>query len=238
MIEAATGYICPRCAGKDRASIPVAAGHRATRPLGVALLAAPSLVLAIVMVLQGGAAGGSTEIARQLALFGPAVAFGEWWRLITSNFLHYGLVHLALNMYGLFILGGGLEHRLGTVRLLLLAFVAMAFDGLAVILFQPDALTAGFSGVVFGLIAAAVLLERRRGTTSLMGSFPGRWLLLGIFTSFIPGVSIAGHLGGAIGGAAAAWILFATDRHDRRRNGNIAATALGLAAFGLALVFA
>lgn len=134
---------------------------------------------------------------------------GSWYRLVTSGFLHYGVIHIALNMYFLYTLGPLLEAPLGRVRFLLLYLASLLGGSLGVILLQPGSLAAGASGAVFGLMAAASVGLWRRGVNPLSTNI-GRVLLLNLVLTFmVSGISIGGHLGGAAAGALCATVMLA-----------------------------
>lgn len=210
MITAAVGFQCPEC---------VAEGRRRTRqwstasPIRVtqALVVINAVIWLAVAVYAGDLSiwgGRITEIHRDFALLGRDVDNGEYWRLFTSAFLHYGLFHLAMNMIVLVWLGRLLEPAIGGPRLLLLYAVALCGGALGALLVEPNGLTAGASGAVFGLAGATVVAERASGR---------RWqdsgilifLVLNIVISlFVPRISLGGHMGGLIMGAIAALILW------------------------------
>ena len=132
-----------------------------------------------------------------------------WYRLITSGFLHFGLLHLAFNMYFLYVLGRMLEPALGRVEYLLLYLASLLAGSLGVLLFDSGGITAGASGAVFGLLAAATVGLWRRGINPFSTGI-GATLILNLFITFaIPGISIGGHLGGAIGGAICGLVMLA-----------------------------
>ncbi len=138
---------------------------------------------------------------------GPAVADGEWYRMITGGFLHASVIHVAFNMYLLWILGSALERYAGPGRFLAIYFTAILWGSAGALVMSPNALTVGASGGVFGLMAALYLLERQRGV-ALLGSTVGMLLLLNLVITFvIPGISVGGHVGGIVGGAAAGFVL-------------------------------
>jgi membrane associated rhomboid family serine protease len=133
----------------------------------------------------------------------------EWWRLITSAFLHYGPLHLAMNMYSLWLIGTLLEQSLGAARYLAIYLVSglAGAAGALVIgsrseLFDPgpSTPTVGASGAIFGILGAAIVLERQR--TYVLGGSAVTLLALNLaFTFAVPNISIGGHVGGLIGGA-------------------------------------
>ena len=132
-----------------------------------------------------------------------------WYRLVTSGFLHFGILHLAFNMYFLYVLGPMLEPALGRVNYLLLYAASLLGGSFGVILFDSGGITAGASGAVFGLLAAATVGLWRRGVNPFSTGL-GATLLLNLFITFaIPGISIGGHIGGAIAGAICGAVMLA-----------------------------
>ncbi|MFV0308304.1 MAG: rhomboid family intramembrane serine protease [Desertimonas sp.] len=132
---------------------------------------------------------------------------GQWYRMVTSGFLHFGVIHLAFNMLLLFQLGQLLEPAVGRVRFLLLYFASMLAGSAGAMLLQPDAFHGGASGAVFGLMGAAAVAMHRRGV-NIFSTGLGTTLLLNLILTFsISGISIGGHLGGVIGGTAAGWFM-------------------------------
>ena len=153
------------------------------------------------------------------------VAHGEWWRLLTAAFLHYGPIHLALNMMALWLFGPALESALGAVRFLLLYLVSGLAGSAGVLLLSPDAVTVGASGAIFGLFGAILVLERQ-GTPIFAGSVIPLLVINFAFTLFVPGISIGGHVGGFVGGALAILVL---SRFGRRRVVHARSDLLGYA---------
>jgi membrane associated rhomboid family serine protease len=145
----------------------------------------------------------------------PGIADGGWYRLVTAMFIHYGIIHLALNMWALWILGRQLEAALGRTRFLALYLVAGIGGNVASYLFEGG-LAAGASTALFGLFAAFAIVVRRLGG-SLAGILP--LLAINLYLTFvIPGISIAGHIGGLITGAiVAAGLAYAPRNQYRTR---------------------
>ena len=151
--------------------------------------------------------GGNSRLAVDLGLFGPFVADGQWYRIITAAFVHAGIIHLLFNMIVLWWLGGALERYAGTTRMGLIFLTSIVWGSAGALLLDPMALTVGASGGIYGLMAALLVLERQQGI-ALLGSGLGIFLLLNLALSFvIPGISIGGHLGGIAGGLLAALVL-------------------------------
>jgi membrane associated rhomboid family serine protease len=133
----------------------------------------------------------------------------EWYRLITSGFLHYGIIHLAFNMYILFILGNMLEPQLGRIKFLSIYLASMLGGSAGALLLQPNGLAAGASGAVFGLLGAAAVGMWHQGINPFRTGV-GRLLLINLaFTFFWPNISVGGHLGGVIAGAICAFFMMA-----------------------------
>jgi membrane associated rhomboid family serine protease len=133
----------------------------------------------------------------------------EWYRLVSSGFLHFGFLHIALNMFLLFQLGQMLEPLLGRVRFALLYAAALLGGSAGVMLLNqnPLELHGGASGAVFGLMGAAAVILFQRGINPLTTGL-GMTLILNLIITFnIPGISIGGHVGGLVAGAAAAWFM-------------------------------
>jgi membrane associated rhomboid family serine protease len=232
MTPTPVGMRCPDCA---RQKTPV----RTMRSMTADPVATYGLIAINVLLFVGATAGGSSlsggprgSVARDLALWGPAIEpGGEYWRLVTSGFMHAGLLHLAFNMYALYWLGSMLEPALGRARFLGLYFASLLCGSLGVLVLSPGAVTVGASGAVFGLMAAAFVLQRLRGVDP-MASGLGPVILLNLaFTFFIPGISIGGHIGGLIGGAA---MGYAIEILARRRRGAVALPVFACAVVALA----
>ncbi len=164
------------------------------------LLVAANVVVYLITVAQGAGLndpGGSLFF--KWALFGPAVNNGDWWRLITSAFLHGSVLHILFNMLALWWLGAPVELALGRLRYLGLYFVSGLAGAAGALVANPNSITVGASGAIFGLLGAGLILEWQA-----TGSLAGNYLMLiviNIAISFaVPGISIGGHLGGLIGG--------------------------------------
>jgi membrane associated rhomboid family serine protease len=211
---AAVGLKCPDCAGGPAPGSPGAlvrdlnvAKRTGGAPVTVGIIGL-CVAIAVIELAQGVTiSGANAGIALDLGLFGPAVADGQWYRIITSAFVHAGLIHLLFNMIVLWWLGGALERYAGSMRFGSIYLASVVWGAAGALLFAPNALTVGASGGVYGLMAALLVLERQQGI-SLLGSSVGVFLLLNLAITFIiPGISIGGHLGGLLGGFLAAVVL-------------------------------
>lgn len=244
MQTASVGFHCPECAHGGRQKVYTRANwsDALRRPVvAQALVAANAAVFAAGLADSAtNAVAGRGGFAVDGGLFGPAVADGEWYRIVTSGFLHAGLMHLLFNMLALWNLGTVLEPALGRARFALVYAVSLLTGSLGVLVLSPDSLTVGASGAVFGLMGALVIAQRARGIdpwSSGLGSVLGINLL---FTFAIPGISIGGHLGGLLGGLLAGWLLLDVGPRTLRAPwAPVALTgAVGVAAFVGGLVVA
>jgi membrane associated rhomboid family serine protease len=219
-----------------------------TAPLTVALIAVNVFVYVlqarssnVIVLMDSGTTGGSQPVQGSIdgdyGLWGPMVSSGEWWRLITGGFLHVSVIHIGSNMLALFFLGRALEPALGWLRVGVIYFVSLAAGSLGVMILEPDALSMGASGAIFGLMGAFVIFARSRGI-SIMQTGIGPVILLNLAITFtIPGISIGGHLGGLAGGAAIAALVVELDQNRRFRGDHRWLLAgVGLAAFVVLLV--
>jgi membrane associated rhomboid family serine protease len=147
------------------------------------------------------------------AVWQPAVAAGEWWRLVTSAFLHLGLLHLAFNMYVLWLFGPILEQLYGHLEYLVLYLLCALGGSVLTILAAPDVPAAGASGAIFGLLGLGFMVSRRRHLVlgpqaRAILSRVGTLLVLNLVITFtIPRISVTGHLGGMLVGVAIGLLL-------------------------------
>ena len=135
------------------------------------------------------------------------VHLGEWWRLITAAFLHIGPLHLVLNMLALLVFGSEMERMLGRWRFLTLYLVSALGGATAIQLFgAPATPVAGASTAIYGLLGglAVVMIVRRQDLRGLL-----TLLAINLFISFLPGVSLIGHIGGLLAGMLTAGVLVA-----------------------------
>jgi membrane associated rhomboid family serine protease len=126
---------------------------------------------------------------------------GQWWRLITAGFIHFGIAHIAFNMFALYLIGNALEPAIGPWRFSAIYFAALLTGSLGAMLLDPLVYTGGASGAVFGVGAAATVAMTRRGVRFWDTGFGPLLLINFAFGFFLTEVSIGAHLGGMIGGA-------------------------------------
>jgi rhomboid protease GluP len=146
--------------------------------------------------------------------FGPLTFSGQWWRLVTSMFVHFGIIHIALNMWCLWNLGRAAEQLLGRFSYLLAYFVTGIFGSIASLYWHPQAAGAGASGAIFGLAGVLVSFVYLKKTpahlqinSKMLGSL-GTFVVYNlIFGAAIPGISNAAHIGGLVMGLAVGALL-------------------------------
>ena len=127
------------------------------------------------------------------------LAHGEWWRLITAAFLHYGPIHLGLNMLALWWLGPPVEAALGRARYLVLYLAAGLAGSAGALILNPNSVTLGASGAIFGILGALLILEYQV-TGSLMGQAMTLIVINIAFSFAVSNISVGGHIGGLIAG--------------------------------------
>ena len=207
MTYAPVGIRCPDHAGQLQSTQRLTQGMRRASLEGTGAVVTKALIginvgiYLLELALGGDVTGTNNRIYTDGVLYGPAVAAGDWWRLFTPMFLHYGPIHLGMNMLALWWFGAAVEEALGRGRYLLLYLVSGLAGSAGALFFAPESLTVGASGAIFGILGAAFVLERQR--TYVLGGGAMSIIVLNLaFTLFIPGISIGGHLGGLAGGAA------------------------------------
>jgi membrane associated rhomboid family serine protease len=221
MTPTPVGMRCPECARqKTKVTRGAVAPGRYDAPATYVLIALN--VAAYLAEIGGGGGGlspgGGSSILLDFGLFGPFVAEGEWYRLLTSGFLHANLIHIGFNMFALFFLGRILEPGIGTARFVALYLASLFAGSSGALLLDPDSLTIGASGAVFGIFGATFVMARQRGMEGLASSI-GIVLLLNLAITFgRPEISIGGHLGGLAAGLLCALVIVAGERGTLGRN--------------------
>jgi membrane associated rhomboid family serine protease len=254
MNPASVGHQCPECVSEGRKTQRQArtvfggtrTGAHGYATIGLIVANCVVMLLSVLSAKNGGNAlfggvfGSSTPLTGHTAVIGegfysngqPApygVADGEYYRLITAMFTHYGLLHLALNMYSLWILGRPLEALFGPWRFLAVYLVCGLGGNVAAYVFSPSAASAGASTAIFGLFGVYIFVLRRLNL-SIQAIMPVIVLNL-VFTLFGGGsVSIPGHLGGFATGLAVGYGLakIPQERRTQWQTGLIVGTVLVL----------
>lgn len=149
------------------------------------------------------------------ALIPALVAQGEWWRLISSVFLHSGIAHLGFNMLSLYFLGAFTEATFGRSRFFALYLLSGISGGLAYLYFGGfDQAAVGASGAIFGLLGGVLGYALRRRTFSWQNPVIRQLLILlalNLYLGFsIPNISNTAHIGGLAGGFVFGWLMAPT----------------------------
>ena len=232
MTPTPVGMRCPECA-QQKTKVRTAAQIRARGGTSDIPVTMGLIIVNVVMYLleiatgSGGLNGANGDVVINLALIGEGlkagpggvpeligVAHGEYWRLVTGGFLHASIIHIAFNMYLLYILGRLLEPAIGSVRFSVIYGTSLLAGSFGALLLEPHAVTVGASGAIFGLMGAAFFEMRHRGMNPFetgIGFLIVINLGLGLFLN---NISIGGHLGGLVGGALA---IMAFQYGDRMR---------------------
>jgi membrane associated rhomboid family serine protease len=250
MTMAPVGIRCPEHSGKAQGvqrvtrGVQRAAFEGAGAKVTKALIGINVAVYIAELATGGGVNGTGSAIYEKGVLIARAidsqghlvgVAEGEYWRLLTAAFLHYGAFHLLLNMLGLYWFGSLLERRIGSGRFLLIYVVSGLAGSAGALVLDPLKPTVGASGAIFGILGAGLVLERQRDYV-FGGSALGVIVANLVLTFAWPNISIGGHIGGLIGGAAAILALSRLGRgHAAYGRAGVAGIA-GIVAVGLVSV--
>lgn len=220
------------CVGKaahsTRRGTTVAGAEVGGRPVVVPTLVALNLAVFVWTVVQARSLlnNDASELYDAWTLTPVLVADGEWWRLLTAGFLHYGPIHIAFNMLALWVLGRDMETVLGRGRFLAVYAISLLGSSAAVMLLAaPEGSVAGASGAVFGLMGGlAVVLRRMRVPAGqVIGLIVVNVVISFVFIQFL---SVQGHIGGLVVGAAAtAGLVYAPTQN---RNAVQAGALVGL----------
>jgi rhomboid protease GluP len=165
----------------------------------------------------GGFSGidGNTLIAFG-AKFGPAIAAGQWWRLVTAGFLHGGMLHILMNSWVLFDLAPQVEEAYGASRMWVIYFVSTVGGFYLSNLWSPKSPSVGASAALCGLIGAMIALGVTHHSAAVGAAIRStyiRWAIYILVFSLLPSVDMAAHVGGGIAGFAVAY-LAGTPRYE------------------------
>jgi membrane associated rhomboid family serine protease len=214
MTPTPVGMRCPECS-RQRTRV------QRMRPGGETPTATQAIIAINVLVYLAEIASGSGfgsvtgTVYEKGALFGPLVADGhEYWRIVTSGFLHASFFHIAFNMYFIWMIGRSLEPALGSTRFVAAYATALLCGSFGVLLLEPNSVAVGASGAAFGLLGTLMVEARSRGINLWSTGLLQIALLNFAFTFLYPGIAIGAHVGGFIGGLVVGVVY---DQADRRR---------------------
>jgi membrane associated rhomboid family serine protease len=238
MVSASVGFQCPECVAEGNRGVRQARTTFGGRVHGDTAVVTKALIAINVAVFLLALAGGEPFVRRfALIAFDPiggdGVAQGGWYRLLTSTFLHQQVLHIGLNMFALWMFGPPLEALLGRARFLGLYLLCGLAGSAVSYAFNPPVIAGlGASGAIFGLVGAAVVVNRqmRSNITGLLV-----YLAILLLPGFlIPGIDWRAHLGGLVTGLVLG-LVFAYAPRAHRAAYHLAA-GVGLAAVVVVLV--
>jgi len=248
MIQASVGFHCPECAasGKQRVYTARNIGPTARDAIATYVLIAINVAVFLYGVLRqpssfmsgsttllndgGLTAGGLLRTSTGIHPIG--VDAGQWWRIISSGFLHFGIIHIGFNMFALYVLGPPVERAVGKLGLVTIYTSALLAGSLGGLLVSPNSLGAGASGAIFGLMGALLAGQKAAGINLAEGGLLPIVGLNLLITFAIPNISIGAHLGGLVGGAIAGAAVFYGPRYAKGKVvPNLAGAAVGLVSF-------
>ncbi len=219
MHQASVGFHCPECVKQSGQRVYTARtmATGSTPTVTMVLLAVNVATYVFSGLLGGSLNRPSADFTRDWGLIGRGfdgstgtlvgVAEGEWYRLVTGGFLHGSLLHLAFNMFALWILGRQLEPAVGRLNYAAVYVASLLAGSLGVMVLDPGQITVGASGAVFGLFGFALIAQWARGINPMDTGLGGIIIINLVYTIAVPGISVGGHVGGLIGGAVAGVLL-------------------------------
>lgn len=249
MTQATVGFHCPEClparshpggaAAQPKIRTVIPGRWVDTRPRATQAFIGLSLIGFLYSLVTGGSPMDASDravvdgslYARALDPLADGIRLvgvdaGEYYRLVTSGFLHDGFIHLGFNLYALWILGTLLEHMLARPRFVALYLVSMLGGSFGVLLLSPNQPTLGASGAVFGLMGAMVFAQRTVGISVWRTPLMPVLALNLALTFMIPSVSVGGHLGGLLTGVGIGWLFIALARRRVPDWGAVAVSAV------------
>jgi membrane associated rhomboid family serine protease len=233
MTPTSVGMRCPDCAG-ERTKVRRLHGRGATatyaRPMNpydprtwsiTQLLIVINVIVFLWEVVDGVTLGGTDTgwVYFHGVLFGPYMSHGyhQYWRLLTSGFLHASIIHIGFNMLSLWFVGRALEPAIGKAYFAAIYFTALLAGSFGALLLTPGSPTLGASGAIFGIFGALIMVARARRIPLWQSGLLPILLFNFIYTLTIADVSVGGHLFGCVSGFVTGWFLTEHgEKHDRK----------------------
>ena len=241
MTTSPVGMRCPECA---RHTTPVRT-IRQVRPTGYQVTLAVIAINVAAFLGEGGGAftftgspGSSWLLSHGWLAAYYIKVHHDYWRLLTSGFLHADLLHILSNMYVLYWVGRLLEPAIGRARFIGTYFAGLCAGSYGVIIASPNVVTIGASGAIFGLLGAAFTEAQRRGVDQVRNQLVILIVFNLILTLSLPGISIGAHVGGLIGGGLATLGFNQGDRMRSQAVGWAACIAIIVVSIGAAIYLA
>jgi membrane associated rhomboid family serine protease len=255
MTPTPVGMRCPECMNQRTRVVRNPTGTPTALSLGgfpaTVVLIAINVIVYLVEIAKGsGGLGelGINTVYEMGGLWGPAVhEGGDWWRIITSGFVHVSIFHIGFNMLLLYFMGRLLEPAIGTLRFTVLYFVSLLAGSFCALWFSPDTVSAGASGAIFGVLGATFVIARGRQLEAIAGQIGILIVINLVFTFADRGISVGAHVGGLVAGVLCGLLIVAGEqgRYGRGLDAKSrlavelsAMVALGILSFVLALAVA
>jgi membrane associated rhomboid family serine protease len=240
MTSTTVGMRCPECA-KQRTRVVRPRAMSASAPIATQAIVAINALVYLAELFTGSGFGGvGGTVYEKGALFGPLVQYqDEYWRLVTSGFLHASFLHVLLNMIFVWFIGRSLEPAIGTGRFVVAYGASLLCGSLGVLLLEPNSVAVGASGAAFGLMGALIVEARSRGIDLWATGLIQIALFNFAFTFIGANIAVGAHLGGFAGGILVGVIYDQCDRRRLPREVSLAAgVVLGIVAFVASLAVA
>ncbi|HWH19375.1 MAG TPA: rhomboid family intramembrane serine protease, partial [Solirubrobacterales bacterium] len=221
MTPTPVGMRCPECANqrtrvvRNPTGTPTGAAAFQAFPATMILIAINVVVYLIEIAHSKGGLGSMSaqDIYDMGGLFGPAVSEGgDWWRIITSGFVHVSIFHIGFNMLLLYFMGRLLEPAIGTLRFVVLYFACLIAGSFVALWFSPDAVSAGASGAIFGVLGATFIIARGRQMDAIAGEIGFLIVFNLVFTFAQSGISVGAHVGGLVAGVLCGLLIVAGEQ--------------------------
>ena len=236
MTPTSVGMRCPECAG-DRTKVRRMQGRGATasfarptspydpRTWSITQILIVINVIVFLWEVAGGLSlgGGYTAVPWPYyhgVLDGLFMSHGQhqYWRLLTSGFLHESIIHIGFNMFSLYFVGRSLEPAIGRTYFAAIYFTALLAGSFGALVFTPGSPTLGASGAIFGVFGALIMVARARRIPLWQSGLLPILLFNFVYTLTVSGVSIGGHVGGVLAGFATGWLVTEYgEKRDSRR---------------------
>ena len=241
MTTSPVGMRCPECARQTTKTRTI----RAVTHHGYRMTQALVAINVIVFLAEGSAAYSLTGVSdgswllNHGLLYAPYIHVShEYYRVLTSGFLHLDILHILSNMYVLYWVGRLLEPAIGQARFVAIYVTGLLAGSLGVMIISPNNATAGASGAIFGLLGAAFTEAQRRGAEQVRNQLVLLIVLNLVLTLSLPGISVGAHVGGLLGGGLATLAFHQGDRMRWPALGWAACVVLAVIAAGGAILVA